>query len=351
LIEVNVARPGIDHTLFMRRLPLSAFLPFLSVLWLATMAGVADTAPAIATTDAKEMVLKAKRDPATGQLIIADSGQPVLCYQYQPTAPGELLGKIHPDNRKYARARSNYIHPLIGPGGEELTLDWALDHPHHRGIYWAWPEVDFRGERGDWHALQRISARPTGRYSVEASPLWAQIEAENDWVWDEQEPIVRELAVIRVYQLGSHGRCVDLEFHFTALQEDVWLARRGTDAYGGLNIRLSSVRDQRISTHTDPPEANPRMAWACLSGVFASAKQPASFAILQHRDNPEYPGAWIQYPELNWLQPTFPSAGARYKLEKDRSLVLRFRLWIMAGEKPAKELLAEQWRAFHAATK
>ena len=63
----------------------------------------------------------------------------------------------------YAVPRSNYIHPVYGLSGEMLTRDWSKDHPHHRGIYWAWPEVEFGKKLGDLHALQIVFARPTGK--------------------------------------------------------------------------------------------------------------------------------------------------------------------------------------------
>jgi hypothetical protein len=40
---------------------------------------------------------------------------------------------------KYTRA--NYIHPLYGLDGEILTEDFPADHPHHRGVFWAWHQV------------------------------------------------------------------------------------------------------------------------------------------------------------------------------------------------------------------
>jgi hypothetical protein len=50
----------------------------------------------------------------------------------------EGLAQMCAGNRIYARARSDHIHPLSEPGGAVLTKDWPVDHPHHRGIYWAW---------------------------------------------------------------------------------------------------------------------------------------------------------------------------------------------------------------------
>ena len=289
----------------------------------------------------------AKQDAASGQFDIADAGQPVLRYNYATIEPGDLMTNVAPASRIYARARSDYIHPLFGLDGETLTKDWSVDHPHHRGIYWAWPEVDWRGQRGDLHALQKVFAKPIGKCIATSGPVFAQIEAENVWKWENGEPLVHERAVIRAYRATGDDRVVDLEFQFTALNDPVSLARRGTDKYGGLNIRLASVKDQEITDHTDPTNAAPRMAWAELSGKFGDAPRPSGVVVLQHSANPDYPGEWVKFPELNWFQPTFPASGRRYELKKGEPLVLRFRLRLHRGAKAIDENCAAHWRAYH----
>jgi hypothetical protein len=146
----------------------------------------------------EEVPLTVHRLGEDGPLEIVAGDQPVLRYNYQVvTEPAEIRGRINADNRNYAVARSDYIHPLYGPHGEVLTLDWAPDHPHHRGIYWAWPEVDWQGRYGDLHALQKVFARPTGKIDLRQGPDFAQITAENQWCWEDGTPIVREEVTIR----------------------------------------------------------------------------------------------------------------------------------------------------------
>ncbi|MBM3880467.1 MAG: hypothetical protein FJ387_12255 [Verrucomicrobia bacterium] len=293
--------------------------------------------------------LVARADPDSGQIEIEEGGRPVLQYNYRVVEPGEILDRVGAGNRIYARARSDYIHPLYGLHGEVLTQDWSLDHPHHRGIYWAWPEVDLGAERGDLHALQRVFARPTGRLGLRSGPVVAQVEAENLWLWEDREPIVRERTFIRAYRATAKGRVVDLELHFLGLKEGVTIARRGTTAYGGLNLRLAKPESQTIRFHADPAEANPRRAWSDLSGVFGGGVA-SGLTLLQSRDNPEYPGDWVQYPELSWVQPTFPTAGTRYPLHPNRPLVLRFRLWVHAGTTPDPEWIGKLWDDWHEPT-
>lgn len=286
--------------------------------------------------------MRAIEDSDTGQWTLLEGDRPVLQYNYRTVEPGDVLNLISEGNRKYAHPRSNYIHPLYGPHGEVLTKDWSLDHPHHRGIYWAWPEVDFGNERGDLHALQIVFARPTGRVGGYTGPDSAWIQAENEWRWNDQVPIVRETALIRAWRSHPGGQAVDLEFTFAALKPGVTLARRDTRLYGGLNIRLGEVQNQHIFLHTDSAGQTPRRAWSDLTGQFQGGADPVGLAVFQHPGNPDYPGDWVQYPELNWVQPTFPKAETRYPLPIDSPLVLRFRLWVHQGQ-IEESVLAERW--------
>lgn len=333
-------------------------LDFALLLWLLAGASLSPAAARgtnnaasgawVETKAASAQVMLAQRDHASGQIDISDNGKPVLRYNYTAVEPGDLLDKVTPGNRIYARARSDYIHPLFGLDGEVLTRDWPIDHPHHRGIYWAWPEVDFGTNRGDLHALQKVFARPTGKVRLESGPASAEIEAENLWLWEDREPIVREQAIIRAYRATAQGRVVDLVFRFAALKDGVTLARRGTEHYGGLNIRMATPASQEIAVHTDPSNSMPRRAWSDLSGVFGADSVPSGLTVLQCQENPDYPGDWVQYPQLAWCQPTFPAAGTRYPLLRDKPLVLRFRLFLHAGLKPDEDRAAKLWDAFHA---
>ena len=270
--------------------------------------------------------LRVSEDAATGRYTIADGGRPVLTYNFSTVpVPAGVTGK-------YAIARSDYIHPLYGPGGEVLTKDYSPDHPHHRGLYWAWPEVTLKGETGDLHALQGVFARPVRIVHKEVANGRAVLVAENVWKWGDAEPIVQEVATISASQVEGQRRFIDFEFRFQALTEGVSLARRGQAHYGGFNIRLSARVGQKSLSHADEFGSPSRQAWACLSGIPPEGVKPVSVAILQSPGNPDYPGDWVQYPLLNWLQPTFPSKGTAYRLNVGTPLVLRYRLVVFYGE-------------------
>ena len=120
-------------------------------------------------------------DPESGQVLVKEEGKRILQYNYHTVYEKDV---VRLENEKleqhlrtekdtfvtasiYAVPRSDYIHPLYGLNGEMLTRDWPNGgHPHHRAIFWAWPEVEFGSEKGDIYALQRIFARPTGNIKL-----------------------------------------------------------------------------------------------------------------------------------------------------------------------------------------
>jgi hypothetical protein len=248
----------------------------------------------------------------------------------------------------YAVPRSDYIHPLYGLNGEMLTRDWPIGgHPHHRAIFWAWPEVDYGSQRGDIYALQRVFARPNGEINLVSGPVYAHISAENLWMWEDIEPIVREHADIRVYRAAKSSRIIDLTIQFDALKDSITIATRNTDSYGGLNLRMMTPEFQEISYFTGKEDAKPRRAWSEFNGIFDGAESKSGLMVLQHGNNPDYPGDWVEYPELAWVQPTFPAQGTRYPLSREKSLILRYRLIIHTGGKPGMEISEKRWDAYH----
>ncbi len=323
--------------------------------------------------------IKAALDSKNGQIIIDENGKTVLQYNYQTVYEKDVIRlkkdkkinsrysgvsgfyfeeylKAHTEIKKdttvttsiYAIPRSDYIHPLYGLHGEMLTRDWPdAGHPHHRGIFWAWPEVEYGTERGDIYALQRVFARPTGNIKYTSGVVYAEIDAENLWIWEET-PIVNEHAIIRVYHSSEDKRVIDLTIKLLALKDSVTIATRLTNSYGGLNLRMQSPEKQEISYFTDETNSKPLRAWSDFNGTFKGNKSASGLMVLQHHDNPEYPGIWRDYPGLAWVQPTFPTPGTRDLLDKETPLILRFRLIIHAGGKPDKKSSEDNWDAYHA---
>jgi HEAT repeat protein len=265
-------------------------------------------------------------DEQTQRYTILDSGKPVLTYNYGIVpVPEGITGK-------YAVQRSNYIHPLYGPNGEVLTADYQKDHAHHRGIYWAWPEVSYKGEKRDLHALQGVFARPVRMIRQEAKKDHAVIETEHVWKWGDTEEIVKELATISVLPARDGLRVIDFQFRLEGLKPDVTIARRQQSAYGGFNGRMSARKEQQITQHIGNAALFPQEAWAELVGIPPEGKEPIGVFLLQKPTNPIYPCDWQDFPNLNWLQPTFPAKSMAFPLTPGKPLDLAYRLIIRSGK-------------------
>lgn len=335
--------------------------------------------PGTPSSEASGSGMKALLDSSSGQIIIWEDDAKVLQYNYQTVYEKDVIRpegeqgkelvfsnmsgiyydeylKAHPELERndtttssiYSVPRSDYIHPLYGLEGEMLTSDWPDGgHPHHRGIFWAWPEVKYGDLLGDIYALQRVFARPSGKVKYTSGPDYAEVDAENIWMWEEEIELVRENAIIRVYRATPDSRIIDLTVKLLALEDSVTLATRFTNSYGGLNIRMQSPEEQDITYHTDDAGSEPLRAWSDFSGFFKGNESKSGLMVLQHKENPEYPGAWRDYPDLAWVQPTFPTPETRYLLSTDETLVLRFRLIIHSGGRLPETTYMESWDAYH----
>jgi len=280
--------------------------------------------------------------PADGAVTLRAAGQPAAVYRARAVGlPPGFLDQVAEGNRRYAVARSGYLHPLHGPDGEALTADWSIDHPHHRGVYWAWPEVQWGERTGDLHALQEVFARPVGEPSLRTVDGAAVLTAMNLWLWHDDEPLVCERVHVTARPAADGARTVDLALSFQALVPGITLARRRTDLYGGLNVRLAPVAGLALDHHSEPNTAERQgRAWSRASGTWAGGRRVATFAILEHPTNPGFPGDFVTYPELPWFQPAFPPAGTRHPLLLGERLVLRYRLLIAPGKPDEKQLAA-----------
>jgi hypothetical protein len=106
---------------------------------------------------------------------------------------------------------------------------------------------------------------------------------------------------------------------------------------------MATPQNQDITSYSDSKTASPQRSWANFNGIFEGNAISSGMTILQHQDNPEYPGTWVEYPGLSWVQPTFPTPNTRYLLSKNEPLVLRFRLIVHQGAKPDEGVLLKQW--------
>ena len=263
--------------------------------------------------------------------LFTEGEQKVLFYQRRPRS---LDGKY---------TRADYVHPLYGLDGQILTEDFPADHPHHRGIFWAWHQV-YIGEKrvGDSWSLINIQwdvyeaqiltenaeSRSLRLRVFWKSPLWTDASGE-------QKPFIDETTTITVHRAESDIRKIDFEIALIALEDGVRLG--GADnkkEYGGFSARIKLPDGMEFVGPAGPVEPNltplPAAPWMDFSGDFDGNGKPTGLAILCHKSNPGYPHLWILRRKRAMQNPVFPGREP-VTLSREKPLNLRYRLIIHRG--------------------
>jgi hypothetical protein len=148
--------------------------------------------------------------------------------------------------------RMNFIHPLVAPSGAILTEDAPIDHPHHRGLFWAWRRVILDGQViGDGWTGRDLSY-DTLPVSVSQHDDAVEIATEITWIatrFQPALPFLRERCLIAVQQADGNRRTVTVDVWLRALRAGIALA--GTDdekGYGGPSIRFAHTEALRMES-------------------------------------------------------------------------------------------------------
>src|ERR1035437_28134 len=120
---------------------------------------------------------------ATG-LELSESGKPVFVYNY-----GLVLAPGFPEKMR----RSSYLHPVYAPDGTLLTDDFNKDHPHHRGIFWAWEVVTVDGKTDDVWTVKGFRQRFVRWKAREVNGPLARLAVENGWDEGERKFVKEEV--------------------------------------------------------------------------------------------------------------------------------------------------------------
>ena len=262
------------------------------------------------------------------RLTVVENGQQVLVYNYGPVdAP-----KGVPE--RYRRAC--YIHPLYGLDGEVMTDDFPLDHRHHRGLYWAWPETTIGDKRADIWACGGIYQRHEAWTAKEAGADKAVVGTRNFWSYADAPDVGvgREDVVYTIHAATDQGRIIDVAFKFTNITEEIvtFLGATGK-GYGGFNFRPPMTRRPHVFTTKDglleKDALRYETPWTDITSQPESGPVSGA-AIFQYPGNPGYPHhGWIMR-HYSFLGVCWPHLEA-YPVKPGESFELRYRLYLHRG--------------------
>lgn len=246
--------------------------------------------------------LTAKRN-AEG-IEISEDGSKVLFYQIKPKS---LDGKYE---------RTNYVHPLYSLNGIILTEDFPDDHPHHRGIFWAWHQIIYKDKQiADGWSCENISWEVV---NADINRKRNELFLDNEVLWKaapeggRQVPIIRENSRIIVHSARVEYRFIDFDIKLAALTDGLKIG--GSDdskGYGGFSLRFKLPDDILFVSKEKKVQAQELAvtagSWLDFYGSMEGKGFPESgVAVFCHPSNPGFPQPWILRRAKSMQNPAYP---------------------------------------------
>lgn len=273
---------------------------------------------------------------------------PVFTYQM---APGPV-----PEGTAPRFAHGAHLHPVWSPGGLLVTGNHPPDHPHQRGIWFAWTHTDFEGREVDfWNMGNEKHGGVTGEVRFEkllkhwGGPVHGGFISTHRWIdhtSGKEKDMLREKWEVTVYhtiglqEAGPPMFLIDLvSTQDCAGSEAIKLPKYH---YGGLGIRGNALWDppdqvaMLTSNGDDRKKGDGTKArWVWLGGDVDG--KPTGITVLIHPSNFRFP----QPLRLNPKNPQLcvaPSADGDWSIDPGKPYVSRYRIVIRDGKPDAGEI-------------
>ncbi len=273
-----------------------------------------------------------------GGLWILDGSKRIAFYQKEPA------GTNLPDER------SNYLHPLYLPDGTVITENAPDDHPHHRGVYWAWHQILINGRAvGDSWTLENFvnevdevgfTRDGQGNGILQTKVLWRSPAWKNG-----KEALLHETATYTFYPQKSNFRRITIDLALTSLADHLQLG--GSDdekGYGGFSVRMKLPDDMAfIGEHGEVEPQNTAVEagnYINMTGPVGKNGSPGGIVIYAHPENQSTPPTWILRKKASMQNAVFPGRKP-VDLQKSVPLKLSYTLILYNGRINAGTILEE----------
>ena len=253
-----------------------------------------------------------------GRLELLENGKTALIYN-----DGPQLKPGVPEDRR----RCCYLFPVYTPAGVSVLDDFAKDHYHHRGLFWAWPGVEAGGTEYDLWMMKGIADR-----LQPGSLHWNGdgFEVTNGWYAGEKQ-VVREHVKVTVLPVHKRTRTLNVELRLEALGAPVTLSgsHDQNKSYGGFSARFAPREDTIIRTDEGVLAKNDDLhphRWAEFEAVYKGKR--AVLRITPDASNPGLPYQW-SLRAYGFVGASFPGKTetvASYTIQPGKPLTLRFQV-------------------------
>jgi hypothetical protein len=263
------------------------------------------------------------------------------------------------------------FHPVNTPTGERVTALAPDDHRHHRGVYLAWHDSEFRQPIS---TDKRTPTSPLFGWNITKADFWgwgvyaprdgrviqttdvklagadaqrARIEIHNDWIVGKRKMLDETATATVAERDGVY--VLDLTFRLAPVVD--YLLNK--QSFSGFNFQARKDGDSYFTNpagqvtvpdpHYSVPELNwPPSPWYGYVIKLTNGKTVGA-AVLDHPLNP--PSTWHNSRTLWMLNPNV-AALAPLTIRADAPLTLRYRVVVHDGPTPTAVVqnLSDEWR-------
>ena len=281
--------------------------------------------------------LAAAEPPLTSPFTIQEKDGAIFIHERENLVLRYVRDPISSDDGLHSRG--HYVHPLYSLNGTPMTEDMPADHPHHRGIFWAWSQLwldeKLIGQPWEqkgliWKVREVNQAINRDSASITCDVVW------NSPLVNGGKNLVSEKATITVHRAASTYRRIDFRISLLALENGVRIGgSKNTKGYGGFSARIPMPDDMKIMGPDGPVEPNTsapseKSPWVDFSGSFDKSGR-SGMTILCDTKNPGFPHGWTLRRKASCQNPVFPGEEP-HALSMTKPLVLNYSLVLHSAE-------------------
>ena len=273
-------------------------------------------------------------------------GKPLFEYRKKPSEKAKHNAPHY--------SRTGYIHPLYSPSGKIITGDYAPDHPHQHGLFFAWTKSSFRDKPTEfWNQKKKLGDIRFHRFlgkTESKKALTLQFEQIYTTGKDSDKPILNETWKITVpkkelpyhqFDLTSIQTCATKDplqiekYHYGGMAirgNDQWL-KLDKDGNPLGEIITSEGKNRENGNHSRP-------RWVAMHGPVDG--QDCGVVVMNHPDNFRFP----QWVRLHPTMPYFvyaPMVKEPFTIEPSKPYVSKFRYLTYDGT-PDHEVIEGSWK-------
>ena len=285
-------------------------------------------------------------ETTAARIVARKNDRPVFQYNIQPT---EEAARHEPHY-----TRTGYLHPVYAPSGLEVTGDYAADHKHQHGLFFAWTKSSFKGKPCEfWNeSAKRGKVRHRGSPMINGLVLSTEQEFVQFTKSGERIVLVEQWEIALhdnvttdyfVFDLSSKQSCASdapltvHKYHYggMAIRGNVqWLSEKKDDSPPGKMI-TSESKTRENGNHSRP-------RWTAMYGPVGG--KICGVAVLAHPQNFRFP----QWVRLHPSKPYFvyaPMVEEPFDIVPGAPYTSRFRYLVFDGE-PDVDQIEAVWNDF-----